>query len=97
MCPWRHRVENRVGGVRTSLIDVASLSSIAAEQPPLFTGGNRARTAPRVGQAKLMAGRFRDLVLHPNQPRSMATEAPDEDDEKEHAFYHHTYPPGYGG
>ena len=32
-----------------------------------------------------------------NQPRPMAAEATDEDDEEAHAFYHHTHPPGYGG
>ena len=49
------------------------------------------------GWAKLMLGRCRDLVQHPNQPRPMAAEATDEDDEEAHAFYHHTHPPGYGG
>ena len=45
-----------------------------------------ARTAPRVGKAKLMADRCRDLVQNPNQPRSMSTEAPDEDDEEARAL-----------
>ena len=49
------------------------------------------------GWAKLMLDRCRDLVQHPNQPRSIATDATDEDDEEAHAFYHHTHPPGYGG
>ena len=44
-----------------------------------------------------MLGRCRDLVPHPNQPRPMATEAIDEDDEEAPTFYHHTHPPGYGG
>ena len=39
-----------------------------------------------------MLDRCRDLVQHPNQPRPMATEATDEDDEEAHAFYHHTRP-----
>ena len=42
-----------------------------------------------------MLGRCRDLVQHPNEPRSMAAEAADEDDEEAHACYH-THPPGYG-
>ena len=46
---------------------------------------------------KIMLDRFRDLVQHPNQPRSMATGATDEDDEEAHAFYHHFPPPGNGG
>ena len=49
--------------------------------------------------------RCRDLVQHPNQPRPMATEATDEDDEeahafyytRRHAFYHHTHPHGDRG
>ena len=36
MCRGRHRVENRVGVVRTSLINVASLSPIAVGACPLF-------------------------------------------------------------
>ena len=47
--------------------------------------------------AKLMLDHCRDLVQHPKQLRSMATEATDEDDEEAHAFYHHTHPPGYWG
>ena len=65
--------------------------------PPAGPEEPGARTAPQVGQAKLMLDRCWDLVQHPNQPRSMATEAPDEDDEETHIFYHHTHPPGYGG
>ena len=61
--------------------------------PPAGPEGPGARTAPQAGQAKLMVGRFRDLVQHPNQPRSMATEAPDEDDEEAIAICHHTHPP----
>ena len=53
--------------------------------------GPGTRTAPRV--SKLLLDRCRDLVQHPNQPRPMAAEATDEDDEKTHAFYHHTHPP----
>jgi len=49
------------------------------------------------GWAKLMLDRCRDLVKHPSQPRPMATEATDEDDEEARAFYRHTHPPGYGG
>ena len=36
MCPGRHRVENRVGVVRTSLVDVASLSPNTVGACPLF-------------------------------------------------------------
>ena len=50
-----------------------------------------------MGQAKFVVDRCRDLIQHPNQPRSMATQAPDEDDEEARAFYRHTHPPGYGG
>ena len=49
------------------------------------------------GWAKLMHDRCRDLVQHPNQPRPMATEATDEDDEEARAFYHHTHPPWLWG
>jgi hypothetical protein len=49
------------------------------------------------GWAKLMLDRCRDLVQHPNQPRSMVSEATDEDDEEAHAFYHHTRPSGHEG
>ena len=49
------------------------------------------------GWARLMFGRCRDLIQHPNQPRPAAAEATDEDDEEARAFYHHTHPPGYGG
>ena len=48
------------------------------------------------GWAKLMPDRLRGLVERPNQPRPTAVEATDEDDEDARAFYHHTYPPGYG-
>ena len=44
-----------------------------------------------------MLDHCRDLVQHPNQPRPMAAEATDEDDEEAHAFYPPTYPPCYGG
>ena len=47
--------------------------------------------------AKLLLGRFRDFIQHPNQPRPAAAEATDEDDEEARAFYHDIYPPGYGG
>ena len=50
-----------------------------------------------MGQVKLVLDRCRDLVQHFNQPRSMATEAPDGDDEEGYASYQHTHPPGYGG
>ena len=43
-----------------------------------------------------MLDRCRDLVQHPVQPRPMAVEATNEDDEEAHAFYQHTHPPGYG-
>ena len=43
------------------------------------------------GWAKLMLDRCRDFVQHPNQPRSTAAEAADEDNEEAHAFNHHTY------
>ena len=49
------------------------------------------------GWAKPMLDRCRDLFQHPNQPRPMAAEATDEDDEEARAFCHHTHPPGYGG
>ena len=49
------------------------------------------------GWTKLMLDRSRDLVQHPHQPRPMAAEATDGDDEEARAFYHHTHPPGYGG
>ena len=47
--------------------------------------------------AKPMLGRCQELVQHPNQPRPMAAEAADEDDEEARAFHHHTHPPGYRG
>ena len=47
--------------------------------------------------AKPMLGRCQELVQHPNQPRPMAAEAADEDDEEARAFHHHTHPPGYTG
>ena len=50
-----------------------------------------------MGQAKLMPDRCWGLVQHPNQPRPMAAEATDEDDEEAHAFYHHTRPSGHEG
>ena len=49
------------------------------------------------GLAKLMLGRCRDLVQHPNQPRPTAAEATDEDGEEARAFYYHTHPPVYWG
>ena len=49
------------------------------------------------GWVRLVLGRCRDRVKHPNQPRPTAAEATVEDDEETHAFYHHPYPPGYGG
>ena len=55
------------------------------------------RLALHHGWAKLMLGRCRHLVQHPNQPRPMAIEAADEDDEEASAYYHHTHPLGYGG
>ena len=36
MCRGRHRDENRVGVVRTSLIDLASLSPILSKRVPFF-------------------------------------------------------------
>ena len=45
---------------------------------------------------KLWLDPFRDLVLHPNQPRPTAAEAADEDEEEARAYYHQTHPPGYG-
>ena len=47
-------------------------------------------------RAKPMPDRCRDLVRHHIQPRPMAVEATDEDEEL-HASYHNTHPPGYGG
>ena len=44
-----------------------------------------------------MLDRCRAFVQYHNQPRPMAKEATDEDDEEAHVFYHHTHPPGYGG
>ena len=44
------------------------------------------------GWAKLLLDRCRDLVQHPNQPRS--TRWNDEDDAEAHAHYHYTHPPG---
>ena len=40
-----------------------------------------------------MLDRCRDLVQHLNQPRLMAAEATDEDDEEAQDSYHHTHPP----
>ena len=48
------------------------------------------------GWTKLVLDRCRDLVQHPNQPRSMAAEATDEEDEEARAFFQHTHPPGCG-
>ena len=44
-----------------------------------------------------MPDRCRDIAQHPNQPRPMAAEEADQDDEEAHSFYHHTNPPGYVG
>ena len=36
-------------------------------------------------------------LADPNQPRPMAAEVTDEDDEEAHAFYHHTRASSYEG
>ena len=62
--------------------------------PPAGPEGPGTRTTPRVGQTH--AGRCRDVVRHPNQPRPTAAEATDEDEKEAHAFYHHTHPLAMG-
>ena len=73
-------------------IDHGTCKSIFLEQVRRCLG-----LALHRGWENLMFDRFRDLVHHPNQPRSMAAGSTDKDDGDAHAFYHHTHPPGYGG
>ena len=49
------------------------------------------------GWVKLVHDRCRDLVQHPNEPRPMAAEATDEDDEEAHAFTTTPTPLAMGG
>ena len=73
-------------GQRTCRLNFRDLDLLVTNTHPLSKGGQ-----------KNSRNRCRDLAQRPNQPRLMAAEATDEDDEEAHASYHHTHPPGYGG
>ena len=45
------------------------------------------------GWAKIVLGRYRDLVQHPSRPRPAVAEANDANEEEARAFYRHTQTP----